>query len=138
VARGGVSPLFSDYQLLGTFGAGTQVIRKDFLAKNPQASRILVTGVARAIAWTQTQPRDVVVARFKEIITQRARKGEDTSVAELWKSTGLGESGGVIVDKDFTLWVDWLRANGQLSKSITAMDLYTNEFNELAGKGSNG
>jgi ABC-type nitrate/sulfonate/bicarbonate transport system substrate-binding protein len=132
-ARGGLHELFADYQLLGSFTAGTQVMRKDFLARNPIASRILVSGVARAIRWTQTQPRDVVVATFREIITKRARKGEDASVVALWKSTGVAQPGGVIADGDLTMWIDWLRVNGQLTRPIEAKDVYTNGFNELAG-----
>ena len=122
VARGGLTPLFTDYRLLGPFTAGTQVLRTDFLAKNPHTARVLVTGVARAVQWTQTQPRDVVVARLEAIITERARKGEDTSVVAQWKSTGVSQPGGVVADADLALWINWLTVNGQLGRPVTPKD----------------
>ena len=43
---------------------------KDFLAKNPETSRTLVTGVAKAIEWERTTPREQVIA-FMEAAKDR-------------------------------------------------------------------
>lgn len=132
VAHGGLVKVTSDYDLLGAFSAGSLVLRKDFIAKNPNTTRTLVSGIARAIQWTQTQPRHVVVARFKQIIAER-RRSEDTTLVELWKSSGLTRPGGAIADGDFSTWITWLKSNGQLTKDIPARDVYTNAYNPLAG-----
>ena len=70
--RGGIHPLFTDFDLLGTFTAGSYVLRTDFIKKNPDTVRTFVTGVAKAIEWSKTQPREVVIARFEEICTSAA------------------------------------------------------------------
>ncbi|GAA3325832.1 hypothetical protein GCM10020331_059290 [Ectobacillus funiculus] len=51
----------------------------------------------------------------KKIIKQRGRN-EDTSIIQYWKSTGVAGKGGVIADKEFSVWIDWLIKDGQLKK----------------------
>ena len=46
------------------------------------------TGVAKAIEWTQTHPRDEVVARLKEIIAKRGRNEDTTAVEVLEEQRG--------------------------------------------------
>jgi len=75
--RGGIRELFDDFHLLGAFSAGTYVIRKQFVQANPGTVRTFVSGVARAIEWTRTTPREQVIERFTKIITDRNRN-EDT------------------------------------------------------------
>jgi ABC-type nitrate/sulfonate/bicarbonate transport system substrate-binding protein len=133
--HGGLTPLFTDYDLFGAFTAGSIVLRDDFIAKNPKTAKRLVTAIGKAIAWTQDQPRDAVVAKFKEIIAKRGRK-EDATLVNYWKTPGVAQKGGVIDEKDFVRWIDWLKSQGQLKKDVAAKDLYTNEFNELAGSAS--
>jgi ABC-type nitrate/sulfonate/bicarbonate transport system substrate-binding protein len=133
IARGGLHPLFTDFDLLGAFTAGSYVLRDDFIKKNPTTVRTFVTGVGKAIEWSKTQPRDVVVARFTEILRKRARN-EDTSLVTFWKSYGVAGKAGVIADTDFSTWVDWLTRAGELNgKQVAAKDVYTNEFNAAAG-----
>ena len=129
VERGGIHPLFTDFELLGAFTAGSYVLRTDFIKKNPATVRAFVTGVAKAIEWTKTQPRDVVIARFEDIVHKRARN-EDDSQLKFWKSTGVAGRGGVIAEQEFGTWIDWLSREGDLKdKHIKATDIYTNEFN---------
>jgi ABC-type nitrate/sulfonate/bicarbonate transport system substrate-binding protein len=135
VERGGIHPLYSDFDLLGTFTAGSYVLRTDFIKKNPDTVRAFVAGTAKAIEWTKTQPRDVVVARFEEILRKRGRN-EDDSQIKFWKSTGVAGKGGVIAEKDFSTWVDWLSREGELKgKHVKATDVYTNEFNPFRDGG---
>jgi ABC-type nitrate/sulfonate/bicarbonate transport system substrate-binding protein len=127
--RGGIRPLFTDYSLLGAFTAGSYVFRDDFIKKNPDTVRTFVTGVGKAIEWTRTQPRDVVISRFADILHKRARN-EDDSQLKYWKSYGVAGKGGVIADTEFSVWVDWLTRSGELKgKQVVAKDVYTNEFN---------
>lgn len=126
--RGGIRPLFSDYELYGTFAAGSYVFRKDFIAKNPTTVRSFTEGVARALEWAKSHPRNEVIARFTQIINKRDRK-EDRRAIGFWKSYGVPDRGGLIADENFTRWIDFLRADGQLKKDVRPADLYTNEFN---------
>ena len=134
--RGGIRELFTDYQLLGAFTAGSYVVRTDFIKRNPDTVRAFVTGTAKAIQWTRTQPRDVVIARFQDIVRKRNRN-EDATALKYWKSTGVAGAGGVITDKEFTTWIDWLTRDGELKgKQISANTLYTNEFNPYRNGGT--
>jgi ABC-type nitrate/sulfonate/bicarbonate transport system substrate-binding protein len=136
VERGGIHPLYTDFELLGTFTAGSYVLRTDFIKKNPDTVRAFVAGTAKAIEWTKSQPRDVVIARFQDILRKRARN-EDGSQLKFWRSTGVAGKGGVIAEREFSTWVDWLGRAGELKgKRVTATDIYTNEFNPFRDGGA--
>jgi ABC-type nitrate/sulfonate/bicarbonate transport system substrate-binding protein len=130
--RGGIRPLFTDKSLFGAFSYGTYVMRDDFIAKNPEATKDFVQGTARAIRWAQVTPRDEVVARFRDIINKRGRN-EDTKTIEYWHSPGIPVAGGVIAERELQTWIDWLVRAGELKEGeLKAKDLYTNEFNPYA------
>ncbi|WFF09413.1 ABC transporter substrate-binding protein [Micromonospora sp. WMMD1076] len=135
VANGGIRTVFTDYELLGPFSAGSYVFRDDFLTRNPDTVRTFVTAVGKAIEWARAQPRETVVARLKAIITARGRN-EDTTLVEYWKSSGVAEPGGVITDREFATWIDWLVGSGELKgERPKPSDLYTNRFNAAATPG---
>ncbi|MFE9846848.1 ABC transporter substrate-binding protein [Streptomyces goshikiensis] len=134
LATGGIRPLFKDHELLGAFSAGTYVMTRRFIKENPDTARTFTTGVAKAIEWSRTTPREEVIARMTEIVRKRGRN-EDTSTLQYWHSYGVAETGGRIADKEFQLWIDWLGERGEIKKGgLKAGDLYTNEFN-AQGKG---
>jgi len=136
LADGGVSPLFTDYELLGSFSAGTYVFRNDFLAKNPDTVRAFTSGVGKAIEWARTTPRAEVVDRFTKIIKARGRN-EDTSALKYFKSFGVAGTGGVVAQKEFDTWISWLEQQGQIPKGkVKAADVYTNKYNSFANGGS--
>ncbi|MET9851936.1 ABC transporter substrate-binding protein [Streptomyces sp. NPDC006450] len=129
LATGGIRPLFTDVQLLGPFSAGSYIMTERFIKQNPDTVRTFVTGVAKAIDWSRTTPREEVVARMTEIVKKRGRN-EDTATLQYWRSYGVAETGGRIEDKEFQLWLDWLGDRGEIKKGqLKAADLYTNEFN---------
>ncbi|ARF58862.1 ABC transporter substrate-binding protein [Streptomyces gilvosporeus] len=133
---GGIRPLFTDYQLLGDFSAGTYVVNDRFLKENPDTARTFVTGVARAIEWARARPREEVIDRQVEIVKRRGRN-EDTAALKYWKSFGVAETGGRITDKELQLWIDWLAKRGDIEKGqVKASDLYTNQFNAYSPKNS--
>lgn len=134
LARGGIRPVFTDYQLLGDFTAGSYVFTDRFLKANPKTVRTFVAGVGKAIEWLRTTPRARIVARYTAIIQKRGRK-EDTSLVKYFKSVGVAGTGGVIAADEFTRWITWLDAQGQLKKKVSATGIYTNEFNPYARKG---
>ena len=132
LARGGIRPLFTDYDLLGEFSAGTYVMTDRFLAENPGTARTFVTGVAKALEWSRTTPRAEVVARMKRIVGERGRS-EDPAPLEYWRSYGVAEHGGLVRDEELQLWIDWLSERGDIKPgSVSPRDLYTNEYNDLA------
>jgi len=127
--RGGLRKLFSDFELFGHLSTATYVLRRDFIKNHPKAARKFVEATARAIEWTRQQPREVVVARLKNIITQR-RRGENPALVDYWHASTADVPGGLIQPYDFQVWIDWLVKDGQLRPDIVhAADLFTNEFN---------
>ncbi|MFJ9766814.1 ABC transporter substrate-binding protein [Streptomyces erythrochromogenes] len=134
LAAGGLRPIFTDFELLGPFSAGSYVMTKRFIKENPDTVRTFVTGVGKAIEWSRTTPHDQVIARMTEIVTKRGRN-EDTATLKYWRSYGVAEAGGRISDKEFQVWLDWLAERGDIKEGqLKAADLYTNEFN-ANGKG---
>jgi ABC-type nitrate/sulfonate/bicarbonate transport system substrate-binding protein len=132
VERGGIRPLFTDESIFGSFTYGSLLFRDDFIAKNKDAVADFVQGTARAIRWTQTTPRDDVIAKFRDIITKRGRN-ETTDLVGYWKTPGVAGPGGVITDKEIQTWIDWLVRNGELEDGkLTPADVYTNEYNPYA------
>lgn len=132
VEKGGIRALFTDESIFGSFTYGSLLFRNDFIAKNQEAVADFVQGTARAIRWTQTTPRDQVIAKYKEIITERGRN-ENTDLVDYWRSPGVAGPGGVITDKEIQTWIDWLVRNGELEDGkLTPADVYTNEYNPYA------
>jgi ABC-type nitrate/sulfonate/bicarbonate transport system substrate-binding protein len=134
--RGGIHPLFTDFDLLGRFTAGSYVFRDDFRKRNPTTVRTFVGGVGKAIEWTRSQPRDTVIAEYEKILKARARNEDDTQL-RYWKSAGVAGRGGVIADKEFTTWIDWMNREGELKgRTVKRADLYTNEYNPFRSGGA--
>ena len=130
--RGGIRPLFTDKSLFGAFSYGSYVMRDDFIAKNPEATKDFVQGTARAIRWTQVTPRDEVVARFSDIVNKRGRN-EDTKTDRVLAQPGNPRAGRGDRRCELQTWIDWLVRNGELEEGeLKANDLYTNEFNPYA------
>ncbi|WP_434167477.1 ABC transporter substrate-binding protein [Peribacillus frigoritolerans] len=127
--KGGIRKLFSDYDLFGSFTAGSLVFKEAFIKENPNTVKKFVEATAKAIEWTRKTPREEVIARFESIIEKRGRK-EDTETIQYWKSPGIAEKGGFIQEPEFQVWVDWLEKSGEFKKGQVKLDdLYTNEFN---------
>ena len=134
--RGGIRKVFSDFDLLGPFTAGSYVFTKRFIKANPNTVRTFTTGVAKAIEWSRTTPREQVIARKTDIVKRRGRN-EDTSALQFWRSNGIAGTGGLIEEREFGTWVDWLTERGELKPGqLKLSDVYTNEFNGLAKKGA--
>ncbi|MBE0469484.1 MAG: ABC transporter substrate-binding protein [Methyloprofundus sp.] len=132
--RGGLRLLFADIDLFGDFTAGNYVVRKQFLANNPTTVKKFTEGTARAIEWARNSPREQVVAKFSAIINARGRNEDDRWV-QFWKSTGIADKGGLITEKQYQQWIDWMVREGQLAPGkIKAADLIDNSFNPYLGE----
>ena len=130
---GGVIDIFKDIDVFGSkFTAGDYFFTDQYIKDNPQTVKQFVEGVAKAIEWERTTPREEVIARFEKIITKRDSK-ETTENLKYWKGTGIAEKGGVITLSEYDVWIKWLVKNGELKEGqIKPEDLYTNEFNPYA------
>ena len=130
--RGGIRPLFSDYELFGAFNAGSYVMRNDFIRKHPKTVRKFVEGVGRALEWARSTPREEVVARLISIV-ERRKRNENADAIKYWRSYGVASPEGLLSDKDFQVWIDWMVREHQLSPGqIRAKDVYTTEFHTAA------
>ncbi|MFS0871032.1 ABC transporter substrate-binding protein [Paenibacillus xylanilyticus] len=133
LATGGITEIFRDIDVFGTeFTAGDYFFSEAYIRENPNTVKQFVDGVAKAIDWAQTTPREEVIKRFEDIVNKRERK-ETTENLKYWKSTGISEKGGVITPSEYGVWIDWLVANGELKEGqVKPEDLYTNEYNPFA------
>lgn len=129
---GGIYPVFKDIDLFGEFTAGEYFFTEKYIEENPDTVKIFVEGVAKAIEWARTTPREEVITKFEEIVS--AREGNETiDNLKFWKSTGIAEEGGQIAEKEFQIWIDWLVESGELKEGqVKLEDLYTNEYNPYA------
>lgn len=129
---GGIRPIFKDIDLFGEFTAGAYFFTAKYIEENPDTVKTFVEGVAKAIEWARTTPREEVIAKYEEIIL--AREGNETpDNLKYWKSTGIAEEGGQIAEKEFQVWIDWLVTNGELKEGqVKVEDVYTNEYNPYA------
>ncbi|MGF7031115.1 ABC-type nitrate/sulfonate/bicarbonate transport system substrate-binding protein [Paenibacillus mucilaginosus] len=133
--RGGIRPVFTDLELFGEFTAGSIIMTNRFIKTNPNTTKKFVEGVAKAIEWSRTTPREEVIARMEKIAKDRGRS-EDNSNIKYWKSWGVAGKGGLIAEKEFQVWIDWLVKDGQLKEGqLKAADLYTNKFNPFFEEG---
>lgn len=130
--RGDLRSLFTDHDLFGEFTAGSYVMRKAFIRDNEQAARHFVSAVGRAIEWSRQTPRSEVIARFEKIIAERGRN-EDASAVKYWKSYGVAGKGGVMAEREFRVWLDWMVKDGTLKPGqLSDSDVYDNRLNPFA------
>jgi len=135
--RGGIRTLFSDYELYGAFTAGSYVMRRKFIDQHPKAARHFVEAVARALKWSRETPRDEVVERFRQMMAKRGRN-ENPDILRYWKSFGVASEGGVIDEREFQVWLDWMIRDGELEPGqIDLASMYTNELNPFRVRATN-
>ncbi len=130
--RGGLRAVFTDHELFGNFTAGSYVFTRRFIEQNPNTVRHFVEATARAIEWARAMPREEVIARYEQIVRQRGRN-EDASTLRYWRSTGIAGKGGVLSEREFQVWIDWLTKDGQLAPgAVVASDVFSNDYNPFA------
>jgi hypothetical protein len=77
-----------------------------------------------------------VLARFQEIIAKRGRN-ENGAVLKYWRSYGVAGRGGLMTDRDFQVWIDWMVKDRELSEGqLSARQIYTNDLNPFATEGA--
>ncbi|WP_337100447.1 ABC transporter substrate-binding protein [Paenibacillus sp. YIM B09110] len=128
--RGGIVEIFKDIEVFNSeFTAGDYFFTDEYIKNNPSTVKQFVEGVAKAIEWARTTPREDVIKRLETIVEKRDGKDKIGNL-KFWKSTGIAQTGGVITPDEYQVWIDWLVANGDLKEGqLKAENLYTNEFN---------
>ncbi|MET0388591.1 MAG: ABC transporter substrate-binding protein [Polyangiales bacterium] len=130
--KGGLHRIVSDYDLFGAFNAASYVLSDRFIREKPKAARKLVEGIAKAIEWGRTTPREEVIARLERIMQTRKRH-ETTAMLKHWKPAGKHTQGGLLTERDFDIWIDWLVKDGKLTQGqVAARDVFTNSLNPYA------
>lgn len=126
---GGVRRIFKDVEFLGSYLNTTTVLSDSFIEDHPVATKELVGGIAKAIVYMQTEPAAKVVKLGEEIADEEGFS-EDKETIKYWKSLGVPGKGGLILPREFPLWIKYLEEEGELEPGkVTAADAYTNEFN---------
>lgn len=127
--KGGLRSLISDLDTWGAKSSSGIVFRDKFIKENPNTSKKLVEGLAKAIEWYKSTPEDEVRARLTKIIDNRNRN-ENSDAIKYWKSSGVAEKGGLVNSETIQFWIDSLVSSGSLkTDQIKPKDVFTNELN---------
>ncbi|MDX8438782.1 ABC transporter substrate-binding protein [Mesorhizobium australafricanum] len=119
VSNGGVRGVFNDTDVLGEIAGGFVVLRRDFIAANPDAARNFVEQSVRAADWSRQNP-DEARKLLADILDRRGENGE---LARYWTGFGLREKAAV-TDRDVDFWVSILERDGRLPKGkLKAADI---------------
>ena len=128
--KGGLRRIVTDYDLFGSFNAGSYVLAERFIREKPNTARKFVEGVARAVEWARTTPRAEVMARLERSLRERKRSPQAITMLKYWRPPAKHTRGGLLTERDFSIWIDWLVKDGKLGpSSIKPSDVFTNQFN---------
>lgn len=61
------------------------------------------------------------------------QRNEDPSALKYWRASKAQTKGGVIAEREFQIWIDWLVRDGQLELGkVKPGDYFSNELNSYA------
>jgi ABC-type nitrate/sulfonate/bicarbonate transport system substrate-binding protein len=130
--NGGLEEVVTDTDLVGPYNGGSYVLSDRFIKENPTTTKDFIGALSKALDYAQTHSVDEVRDVMKKYLEEHDR-GDFAAALDLWKGTGVPSKGGVISDDDFTLWLDWLEAEGEVDTgSIEPSEIYTNDYNPYA------
>jgi ABC-type nitrate/sulfonate/bicarbonate transport system substrate-binding protein len=133
--------LVKDTDVVGPYNGGGVVMTDDFLKQNPQTSKELVTGIAKAVRYIESHDREQVLQVYDAWLKANGYSDYVEAVDKNWGgSTGVATTKtAAISDSDISLWLDWLAGRGDVDPSkITPSDVYTNDYNQLAEHSNGG
>lgn len=131
--HGGIEVLANDVDFVGPYNGGSLVLTDEFIDENPETTKKFVAGVTKAIAWDQAHTPEETLKVYSTYLEEEGR-GASVKGFATWQGNGVATPGGVLRDQDFSIWIDWLKASGELeAASLEPSDLYTNEFNSTVG-----
>lgn len=134
IEHGGLRILANDTDFVGAYNGGSYVLKDEFIDKSPETTKKLVGALSKAIAYEQSHTPEETLEVYSAYLTKQGRAQYVKALAN-WRGNGVATPGGVLRDQDFSIWIDWLKASGEVkAASLKASDLYTNEFNTTATK----
>ena len=117
--KGGLRAIFDDTDVLGEIAGGFVVLRRDFIAKHPQAAKVFVEQSERALDYAREHPGETKAILAKAL----AERGENVDIAQYFRGYGV-RSGGKAVERDLQFWIDVLVREGKLKQGqLSAADL---------------
>jgi len=127
--------LVKDTDVIGPYNGGGVAIGNDFLKDNPKTSHQLVTGIAKAVAYVESHDRDEVLKVYDAWLKDNGYASYVQAVDQNWSgTTGVATATtAAISEKDFSIWVDWLKGRGTVKDDLKGSDIFTNAYNDLAG-----
>jgi ABC-type nitrate/sulfonate/bicarbonate transport system substrate-binding protein len=133
--RGGLRRLVVDTDLVGPYNGGSIVMRDQFLKDNPALTKRFVSGMAKAVTYAASHPVDKTRKLLQAWLIKQGRP-DDAKALDLWTGTGIATKAGLIRDRDFDIWLSWLKSRGDVkSDSVKASQMYTNSYNPYAKEG---
>ncbi|ANM13076.1 MULTISPECIES: ABC transporter substrate-binding protein [unclassified Rhizobium] len=117
--NGGLRAVFDDTDVLGDIAGGFVVLRRDFIQKHPEASKIFVEQSARALDYAREHPEET-----KKILAKAlTERGENPDIAQYFRGYGV-RAGGLPVERDIQFWIDVLVREGKLKQGqLAAKDI---------------
>ncbi|RJS46684.1 ABC transporter substrate-binding protein [Nocardioides cavernaquae] len=123
--------IFKDSDVIGFYNGGGVSLRTDWIKNEKEASKTLVSGISYAVDYIESHDRQQVLDVYVPWLKEQGFTDAVEAVEKNWAgSTGVSSKGGLIADKDISIWLDWLAGRGDVDPSkIKASDVYTNQFN---------
>jgi ABC-type nitrate/sulfonate/bicarbonate transport system substrate-binding protein len=117
--KGGLRAIFDDTDVLGEIAGGFVVLRRDFIAKHPEAAKVFVEQSERALDYAREHPGETKAILAKAL----AERGENPDIAQYFRGYGV-RHGGKAVERDLQFWIDVLVREGKLKQGqLSAADL---------------
>lgn len=130
--RPGLEVLTTDVDVVGTYNGGGLALHDRFIEQNPEVAEKFVGALAMAVTWSQEHTVEDTRDLISDYLSEDGR-AEQVEALALWRGTGVSTDGGVLRDEDFSIWLDWLVAAGEIEEgSLDVDDVYTNRFNPYA------
>lgn len=129
-----IDTIVKDSDVVGYYNGGGVSLREDWIENKKAASKTLVEGIAFAIDYIAEHDRQEVLDVYGAWLTEHGYGEQVEVVNKNWNgATGVSSKGGLIADKDISVWLDWLDSRGDVdADKIKPSDVYTNEFNPNA------
>lgn len=126
--------IVKDSDVVGFYNGGGVSLRTDWIENKKETSKTLVSGIAYAVDYIESHDRQEVLDVYVPWLKKQGYTDAVDAVEKNWAgSTGVSSKGGLIAEKDISIWLDWLAGRGDVDPSkIKASDVFTNEFNPTA------
>lgn len=131
--------LTTDVDVVGDYNAGGYAMTDEFLRRNPNTSRELVTGIAKTIDYVETHPAEHVLKIYTDWLNDNGFAAYVEPIEKNYPGgLGVARHDGSIDEGDVARWIPWLEERGDIDTSkIVPSEIFTNDYNLLvAGAGS--